>query len=267
MDFINKIINSEYIQEISWIITHYIILNSIFIIYFFYLIKKINSKIDKNNKENNINLLDFYTNINELIEENKHTFEEDISNIVKKEFIKNLEDEKNKNAQLKLDLEIELQKYNNSYSKNIIHKGKGAFFKTRETNNHLFVNLEPKVEFSGYRKNDILFFQGGGSCQYKTHLFILVNSVNNGSIESYEWTFGNKKHQSNMTKRIPTEYLFGEYSGYAVYIGRKKHNSNEIILANNILDQFTLRKCWFNNDYLENTLFPMLITEWSLYHY
>ena len=102
------------------------------------------------------------------------------------------------------------------------------------------INIEYKGEHSGYRNNDVLYFQGG-SHKIKSHLFILINNVIDGKIESFEWSYGNK--QDNSIKSI-SEQKFGHYEGFGTYIGRKDNSTNKIYIAENLKDQFINKKCW-----------------------
>ena len=204
----------------------------------------------------------FNNEFNKNIKEKENEFKEYLTKIIKEELTQNEIKKNDEIVKNNKELQKELQKYNNTYSKNIIHKGKGSFFIVKETNNKINVKLEPKGDFSGYRKNDVLFFPGG-SHRFRTHLFILITYVYDGKIQSFEWSFGNKEHSDKNNFRNKREQTVGYYTGYAVYIGRKKEENNEIILATNMMDQFIQRKCWFTETSLKENFTSKLITEWT----
>ena len=76
-----------------------------------------------------------------------------------------------------IETSIKKQLYNNDYSPNLIHKGIGALFISEEDeSNNVNLKIEYKGEHTGYRRNDVLYFQGG-SHKIRTHIFILVTSL------------------------------------------------------------------------------------------
>ena len=230
----------------------YFIIGSIFIL-FYSTINKIFSQLDfLNNKINYFMKTD--DQFDEIIDKYvKHdSFKEKIIDIIEKE-----------NKVKEIDSSIKTQLYNNDYSTKLIHKGVGAFFISDEDeSNNVTLKFEIKGEHTGYRNNDVLYFQGG-SHKKRSHLYILVTSTTNGKIDTFEWSFGNNILSSSEKSR--NNQKFGKYSGFPVYIGRKKEDSNEIILTNNIMKQFNQRKCWFNEEY-SNHFTHRLIREWTVIH-
>ena len=243
--FSNEIILNNYF---------YFLIGSLFIL-FYSTINKIFTQLNfLNNKVNNyIKTEEQFDEIIEKKIKNK-TFKDKIINIIEKE-----------NKVKEIETSIKKQLYNNDYSPNLIHKGIGALFISEEDeSNNVNLKIEYKGEHTGYRRNDVLYFQGG-SHKIKTHIFILVTSTVNGKINTFEWTFGNKSKDDSTISRN-SDNKFGKYSGFPIYIGRKKDDSNDIILNNNIMKQFNQRKCWFNEEYLHNHFIPKLITEWTVIH-
>lgn len=245
-----QLLQTEYIVNNYF----YFLLGSIFIL-FYSTINKIFSQINfLNNKINYVMKTD-------------DQFEEIIDKYIKnksfKEKIKDIINQENKIKEI--DSSIKTQLYNNDYSTKLIHKGVGAFFISDEDNsNNVSLKFECKGEHTGFRNNDVLYFQGG-SHKKRSHLYILVTSTTNGKIDTFEWSFGNKSNIDTSISRND-DNKFGKYSGYPIYIGRKERDSNKIILNNNLMKQFTQRKCWFNEDYLHNNFIPNLITNWTVIH-
>ena len=142
---------------------------------------------------------------------------------------------KPKNKDLDIWLEAEKIIYNESYNKDIIYKGEGAYFKTVETSRNLDVILCPYRETKNYRINDVLIIT---SCyfRYYNNLFIRIKEVDkNGKILDFEWTLWKPNENCNYNLTNNDKKKFGDVSRHAIYIGRLK--DNKLVVSNNFYSQ------------------------------